>query len=347
VLNKTTAADYDAAWVDSGRVGRNRIINGDFSVNQRGFASGSAAGVNLFGFDRWLATGSGGTATYSAQAATLGDLPESAKNHARLVTSGQAAAGDFVQLLQRIESVRTLSGKTATISFWAKAAAGTPKVAVELVQSFGAGGSAITFTYAGQAVLSTSWARVSVTVAVPSIAGKTVGTGGDDFLAVNLWTSGGSTYNARTGSLGVQNGTFDFWGVQVEEGLVATTFEQKPLADELRACMRYYTVVGGEGSNVAVGGTGLVGAANTVYILMAYPVRMRAVPALTWTGNVVLYDGTNAPAVTGIAASGANGAGTKTTIFTMTTSGSPALAVGRAVIAQESPSAAVYLNAEL
>ena len=220
--------------------GRNRIINGDFSVNQRAFTS--ATTDTTYGFDRWLLGKSGGTVTYSTQAPALGELSESARAFARVVTSGQSAAGDYAILSQRIESVRTLSGKTATVSFWAKAAVGAPKVAVEVEQNFGTTGSpsGAVQTYAGQVTLSTSWARYSISVAVPSIAGKTLGTAGNDFVSIALWTSAGSTFNARTGSLGIQSATIDIWGVQVEEGSVATLFEQKSYADELRACQRYY-----------------------------------------------------------------------------------------------------------
>lgn len=80
----------------------------------------------------------------------------------------------------------------------------------------------------------------SVTATLPSVTGKTVGTEKDDRVDLKLFVSAGANFNSRTGSLGIQNNTFDFWGVQVEEGAVVTPFEQKPYADELRACLRYY-----------------------------------------------------------------------------------------------------------
>lgn len=243
---------------------RNRIINGGFDVNQRGFTSTTTTGT--YGLDRWLLNYAGGTVTYSAQAPAVGDLPESARAFARLAVSGQSAAGDNAYLAQRIESVRTLSGKTVTVSFWAKAASGTPKVAVELRQAFGSGGSTTVDTYAGQVTLSTSWTRYSVTVAVPSIAGKTVGSGSDDFLGLHLWTSAGSTFNARTGTLGTQAATIDFWGVQVEEGSVATPFEHCSYADELRDCQRYFRSFLGSPSAdyVALAHTGIYADANSI-----------------------------------------------------------------------------------
>jgi len=94
--------------------------------------------------------------------------------------------------------------------------------------------------YAGQVTLSTTWARYSVSVLIPSIAGKTLGTASNDLLATTLWTSAGTTYNARTGSLGIQSATIDFWGMQVEEGSVATPFEVEEYGANLRRCQRYF-----------------------------------------------------------------------------------------------------------
>lgn len=226
---------------------QNFIINGDFTFNQRVFTSVTTNGT--FGFDRWkLITLGDGTTTYTPQTFTLGAAPVTGYegiNYARLVTASQTTTAVASELRQPIEDVRTLAGQTVTISFWAKAATGTPKIAVELEQTFGSGGSpsASVQTYAGQVTLSTSWARYSVTVNVPSISGKTLGTTPNtSFTNLNLWVSAGSTYDLRTGTLGIQTNTFDIWGVQVERGSIATNFRRHApsLQGELAACQRYY-----------------------------------------------------------------------------------------------------------
>ena len=234
----------------NGAVGKNKIINGDFRINQRAFTSLSLAGaVAQYGFDRWRGTGQDGTVTYSAQTFTPGTAPVTgyeSTNFARLVTSGQTAANALGVLGQPIEDVRSFANQTITVSFWAKAASGIPKIAVELDQQFGSGGSTRVTTYGGQVTLSTSWARYSVTVAVPSISGKTIGT--SSFLALNLFVSGGSDVNARTGSLGIQSNTFDIWGVQVEAGSLATAFQTATgtIQGELAAFERYFQIVTGQ-----------------------------------------------------------------------------------------------------
>jgi hypothetical protein len=281
--------------------GKNKLINGDFRINQRALTSNTTDG---FGFDRWKLNQSGGTTTYSAQTFTAGAAPVAgyeATNYARLLTSGQSAAGHYALLTQDIESVRTFAGQTVTISFWAQAGSGTPKIAVELDQQFGSGGSSRVTTYAGQVTLSTSWARYSVTVAVPSISGKTVGTA-SDFLSVVLWVSAGSTFNARTGSLGIQNNTFNIWGVQAENGSVATAFQTATgtIQGELAACQRYYFRNTG-GATYSQVGRSINSSTTKSYGAVDLAVSMRITPAsLEYSNLQVNEPGVGSQAITAL-----------------------------------------------
>lgn len=47
---------------------RNKIINGDFRINQRAYVSGAAVGSGLYGLDRWKMAASGDTFTFSTVA---------------------------------------------------------------------------------------------------------------------------------------------------------------------------------------------------------------------------------------------------------------------------------------
>ena len=243
---RTRAASGSESYTRTGF--KNAIMNGDFRINQRGFTSTTSSGT--YGFDRWVVFAGGGTNTYSSQSFAVGVGPAAGyepEKYARVVSTGQSAAGDLTTLLQYIEDVRTFAGSTVTVSFYAKAATSTlaapAKIAVELEQSFGSGGSpsASVATYGGSVSLSTSWQRYSVTMALPSISGKTIGTTANTSSCIlRLWTSAGSTFNSRTGTLGIQSNTFDIWGVQVERGGFATSFEERPLQVELAMCQRYY-----------------------------------------------------------------------------------------------------------
>ena len=275
--------------------GKNKIINGDFFVNQRNFSSTTTNGT--FGFDRWGFNCGGGTVTYSSQTFTPGTAPVAGyegKTFARVLTSGQSGASDLALLYQPIESVRTFANQSIIISFWAKAASGTPKIAVETIQNFGTGGSpsAEVTAYQGQVTLSTSWVRYTITTTIASISGKTIGTNNDDKLVVLLWTSAGSTFNSRTGSLGLQNNTIDIWGVQIEAGSVATAFQTATgtLQGELAACQRYYYRFGGSGAYQSFG-LGYAKATTLVQFPVPNPVTMRANPTSLDFSTLICFDG--------------------------------------------------------
>ena len=258
---------------------KNKIINGDLNINQRAFTTGTTNASYVF--DRFRMFNGDGTVTGTAQTFTAGAAPVAgyeAKNYFSLQSTGQTLTTANSRFAQDIESVRTFAGQTATVSFWAKAASGTPKIAVELAQEFGSGGSSAVNTYAGQVTLSTSWARYSVTASVPSISGKTIGTG--DFLRLALWASAGSAFDARTGTLGIQTNTIDFWGVQIESGSTATPFQTASgtIAGELALCQRYYFRFVAGSATVAVYGTATNPTTTQGNGWLKYPVTMRTTP---------------------------------------------------------------------
>ena len=236
-------ADFGAGGFTAGK---NAVINGDFAINQRVFTSNTT--TNSFNFDRWLQQNSGGSYTVTPQTFTPGSAPVApyeSRKYFQGITASQSAAGDYAILTHRIEDVTRYAGTTVTVSFWAKANTGTPKIGVELWQDYGTGGSPSTAATAaqGSVTLSTSWARYSVTLSVPSLTGKTLGTTANtSLLELNLWQSAGSTYNTRASSIGIQNFTSSIWGVQLEAGSVATPFTTATgtIQGELAACQRYY-----------------------------------------------------------------------------------------------------------
>ena len=218
---------------------RNRIINGNFDFWQRG----TSFTASEYGADRWGHARVGSTHTATRQAFTLGQtaVPGEPTYFCRTVVSSVAGAGNYAVLVQRIEDVRTFAGQQVTVSFWAKVDS-TKNIAVELVQEFGTGGSPSAQVRAigtTKVSIGTSWQKVTVTATVPSISGKTLGTNGDSYLALNFWFDAGSDWNTSTDSLGQQSGTFDIAQVQVEPGPVATPFEQRPIGTELALCKRY------------------------------------------------------------------------------------------------------------
>jgi hypothetical protein len=291
-----------SAWVGLVPQSANAIINGAFDINQRGFTSGTVGGT--FPFDRWVTDATGdGTTTFSAQTFTPGAAPVAGyegTNFLRLVTTGQTSSSVRSSFTQRIENVRTFAGETVTLSFFAKSGSGTPKLALEMFQNFGSGGSANVFLTGQQVTISSSWTRYSATFSVPSLSGKTIGANNN--LSLNIFVSAGSDLNARTGSLGIQSNTFDIWGVQLEAGSVATPFRRNAnsLQGELAACQRYffrtrqYDISG-------VMGTGLQLSTTSSRIFAQYPVTMRVKPTSVEFINLEVSDlGTYNGVVSGI-----------------------------------------------
>jgi hypothetical protein len=275
------AIDTSVWNVGYGQAGKNKIINGDFSVNQRNFSSTTTNAE--YNFDRWRTIYTGGTSTTSAQVFTPGTAPVAGyegKNYYRVVITGQSATTDSVRMQEQVESVRTFAGQTTTYSFWAKASAGTPKVAVISLQAFGFGGSpsAAVTTEHGTVTLSTSWARYSITCIIPSISGKTLGTNGDDSISVRLLMSAGSAVSGNQ-SIGVQNYTFETWGHQWEAGSVATPFQTATgtIQGELSAAQRYYYRISATNSPLSICE---MRTTTTAGIVVPMAVTMRTSPTL-------------------------------------------------------------------
>lgn len=222
--------------------GKNKIINGDFGVWQRGTSFSSSF---VYTADRWLNyfTGTSVTGTYSQQTFTAGTAPVSGYEGTYFLQAAVASGSDAATqnlIIQRIEDVRQLAGQTVTMSFWAKTTSGTPKIGANFRQDFGSGGSTAVDVTGQSATLSTSWTRYSFTFSIPSVSGKTIGT--SSFLSTNIWFSAGSSQATQSGSVGLQTATFQVWGVQVEAGSVATPFQTATgtIQGELAACQRYY-----------------------------------------------------------------------------------------------------------
>jgi hypothetical protein len=70
ILDNTTCDASGVASLNGGQLAgfRNRIINGNFGINQRVYVSGAAVGTGLYGHDRWKMAASADTYTFSTTA---------------------------------------------------------------------------------------------------------------------------------------------------------------------------------------------------------------------------------------------------------------------------------------
>jgi len=158
--------------------GKNKILNSDFSIWQRGTSFSNPASA-AFTADRWSVVwdGSGATRTVSQQTFTPGTAPVTGYEGAYFYRFNQSVAGTsgtYNLFQNRMEDVRTFAGQTVTISFWGKAAATTNLVKLNFEQEFGTGGSpsanVSTDIASTNFTLTTSWQRFTVTTTVPTTA---------------------------------------------------------------------------------------------------------------------------------------------------------------------------------
>lgn len=248
----------------------NLLINGGFDVWQRGtsFSSGYTA-------DRWRIdfNGIGATRAITRQAFTAGQtaVPSNPTYYLRYAQSVAGSGTTYNLLVQRIEDVSMLSGKTATLSFYAKADSAR-NIATQVDQTFGSGGSSTVYVGEVAHSLTTSWQRFTRTLTFPSVSGKTIGA--NSFVGLYFVMPLNTTF------------TIDIANVQLNYGSAALPFVPRSYADELRLCQRYY--LGGVGTLCA----GYVsGAVANIHIHT--PVTMRTTPTPTIvTGDNFVYSNT-------------------------------------------------------
>ena len=249
--NTTTINGYTPTV--SNMAGRNRIINGNFDIWQRG-TSFSSSSVNEYSADRFRTEGYGLSTTISRQAFTAGqtDVPHFPTYFCRVVTS-TIASGQFWAFQQRIEMPQVLGyGQTGTFSFWVRATTGTLPAGAF---SYGMGSSRT-----DSPALTTAWQKITGTFTAP--------TSGDY----------GSLYLVYLGADKAAI-SVDIAQVQLEAGSVATPFERRSYGQELALCQRYFEPFG----NFDCSGGYIGAAAVSVYSHYCYKVEKRASPTVSTT----------------------------------------------------------------
>jgi hypothetical protein len=265
-LVANSAQTTGLAYTNNFAAGKNAIINGNFGVWARG-TSFTAIGNN-YTADRWVTDQgiSAGTRTISQQTFTAGTAPVAGYEGTyflRYAVSG--ATITYQNLQQRVEDVRIFAGQTVTVSFWAKADAAR-SITPSYQQNFGSGGSGSISGTFGSAALTTSWQRFTFSAALPSISGKTIGSNSMLVIFFDLGTTGTASY--------------DFWGVQLEAGSVATAFQTATgtVQGELSACQRYYWRESLSASGYYPFGSGQAVSTTVAQITVNFPVNMRVTP---------------------------------------------------------------------
>ena len=297
--------------ISAGNLGmfRNRIINGDMRINQRGATTLSGDGYFM---DRWLTTTSAPITT-SRQTLTSADLPyQKGLQTSIRVTANSAITSEYIIPQQPIEGTNlsdmmwgTAYGASVTVSFWVKTN-GVPTLPVRLKIAQNGEGSYITTVTVNQNL---TWQYVSFTIPPPPVGTILSTTNVDAFdLSIGLYNSGYqvSTYNVWSNSNNGNNypaincyssaGNYvEFTGVQLEKGTIATPFEFRPFAVELALCQRYFYQFTATASRQSFG-TSLMNFSQTnIFGSISLPVPMRSAPTFSYSGWFISYFNTTYP----------------------------------------------------
>ena len=279
---------------------KNRILNGNMSIDQRNAGASVTATNFAYTLDRWkTATSSASKYTVQQNAGSV-TPPVGFTNYLGITSSAATSVGstDYYFLMQLIEGFNvadlawgTINAKPVTLSFWVRSS---------LTGTFGgslennAGNRSYPFSYTISSA--NTWTQISVT-----ITGETTGTwitnnGNGMYVQFSLgvgstrqttagaWASG--DYQSVTGEtqiVATNGATFYITGVQLEKGTTATSFDYRPYGTELALCQRYCYKFGGGSTNDAFGSG--FGAGGSSYVFVPFPIAMRATPSLTLYGT--------------------------------------------------------------
>lgn len=250
-------------WQGDYNVGKNKILNGDFSIWQRGT---TWSGTGYSGADRWYAS-LAGTTTMTQESTDLPSIP-TIRYGVKWTTGAGASYGQLYQALEQ-NTVIPLRGKTITISGYVKIS-GTWIGSMYLNTDYNTSTDALlsqstnnSSNAIGNAVDASSWKYWSVTTVIPSNAvGFRIG-----LIPDNAQSSGAVVRLAA---------------IQMEIGNSSTTFTTNTgnQQAELAACQRYYwRTTAHPSSATTIMVAGMASSTNNIaQLYCAHPVTMRSTP---------------------------------------------------------------------
>jgi hypothetical protein len=294
------------------------MVNGAMTIAQRGTSDTSSGYFTTL--DRWNCTVNGleenvTRSQESLSTSDTGPYEKGFRNAWKFVNGNQtggADAGGYIIPQYAIEAQDLANSgwnyKSAssyiTLSFWVKSS--VAQTFYGFFRTIAGTDQAYSFSYALSA---NTWTKVTKTI--PGLANGNIDINDDNtngmslflplFMGTDRTTSGHTlnTWAAYSGSnrtpdqtttwYTTNDATWHLTGVQLEVGSVATPFEHRSFADELRRCQRYYQVL--RGALTGVGAN-----ANSIRAVYAPIVNFRASPTITGSNPVTFNNpGVNSP----------------------------------------------------
>jgi len=278
---------------------RNRIINGEMVVSQRGSTSTTvsayAYGVDRFGaYESTSATSVTATQSSTAPAGFINSLLYT------VGTGGTATAAQQAYIRTKIEGYNIAdldfgkaTAKTITISFWVRSSlTGTYCVSLtnaaqnrSYVSTYTIN-TANTFEYKTITIAGDTSGTWLTTNGIGIELGFDLGGGSNYNTTANAWAAGAFyRTSAQANLIGTTGATFYITGVQLEVGSTATPFERRPYGQELINCQRYYYRITAT-APYQLYGSGFAEVTTLSYAYVKFPVTMRTNPtALESDGN--------------------------------------------------------------
>jgi hypothetical protein len=245
---------------------KNRLINSDFSVWQRGTSVTFTSGA--YTADMWIIE------PRSSQSCTISqstDVPsgQGFGYSGRFTATGGALQGFHIRTAIENPAAGNYGefqpGTTWTFSLWARSAfAGVAITPIFFLSSNAISNpnASVGLNGGGQTIAST-WTRYTWTVTMPSWVADAGSLSLCNQLTIRLLVGAGSQDLYITGA-------------QMEPGTVASSFDRRPVGVETILTRRYYQTLA---QVLAVASS-----ANTVQAVGMFPVRMRATPTVGATG---------------------------------------------------------------
>ena len=293
---------------------RNRIINGAMTFDQRNAGASVTQGTSdTYSLDRFLGYGNITSKFTMQQSSTA---PVGFVNSVVITSSAATVVGssDQYYFAQKIEGYNTAdlgwgtaNAKTVTLSFWARASViGT--YSVFLLND----GSAYSYVANYTISVADTFEYKTITIAAPTVGTWLTTNGLGIYLGWDLGS--GSTFNQTAGSWQAANkratsgstqlvatsgATLYLTGVQLEVGSTATSFDYLPYGTELALCQRYCNVYG-ENAYTIFGTMGFAFSGTGFSSVTPFPVEMRTLPTVAYTGNTRAVSGSDSISVTSV-----------------------------------------------
>jgi hypothetical protein len=276
------------------------IINGGMDIWQRG-TSFSGISSSTYSADRWISVLAGTSISCTATQDT--SVPSAnykySLKYQQLTTTATSITSYTARQVIEQSNVLALLGKPVTLSFWYRSNK-TGSHGFRILETYNTGGTDQATTFTVNAADTWEYKTIAITAfsAVTAASASPTGIGALVDIGFRVNDAGFTTLSA--------NDYFQFTGVQLEVGSVATPFSRAggTIQGELAACQRYYYRVSSDATQVWAQ-LGFGSATSTTNALCNLPLKvsLRVVPtSVDYANLVVTPDGlANYPVVSAAA----------------------------------------------